>query len=166
MILTIHKEKAGAFLFLVFCVAYGMATYNIEVMFYAEEGDFNARTLPYALCFFGIVVSLALLLLPPATESEGKDSSLYGAFKGLDWKKVMLLVVTMVLYGLTIKLIGFILSTILFLIAGFRILGERRIRYLLLVSVPLVLGFWLIMTQLLEVYLASGSLFSFLGGGQ
>jgi hypothetical protein len=32
-----------------------------------------------------------------------------------------------------------------------------------LISVPLVLAFWAIMTKLLEVYLAPGSLFYFLG---
>ncbi len=166
MVLNIHKEKVGAFLFLIFSIAYGMATFQIHQMFYAEDGAFNARTLPFALCVFGIVVSLAILVLPPVSGSDGMDNSFGAALKGLEWKNVFLLSVLMVFYGLTIQVLGFIISTTIFLMVGFRILGERRVKYLVLVSLPLVLGFWLIMTKLLEVYLAPGSLYFLLGGSQ
>ncbi|MBU2511379.1 tripartite tricarboxylate transporter TctB family protein [bacterium] len=161
---NIHREKVGALIFLIFSTAYGIVASRIPMMFYAEEGAFTPRTMPYALCACGIVVSLAMLILPTVSEDEEKDHSLAGAFKGLEWKQVGQLAVVMILYGLTLKVVGFLVSTFVFLMAGFWILGERRIKVLLLVSIPLVVGFWLIMTKLLEVYLDPGSLFFYLGG--
>lgn len=165
-IFSIHKAKVGAFLFLVFSISYGIATYQIPLMFYAEEDAFSPRTLPLALAACGIIVSLAMLLMPPVSDPEVKDQSLGGALRGLEWKKVGQLTLLMVLYGLAIKTLGFILSTTIFLIGGFWILGERRLKVLLLASIPLVLVFWFIMVKILEVYLAPGSLFYFLGVSQ
>ncbi len=67
----------------------------------------------------------------------------------------------MIFYGLIIKLAGFIISTILFLIVGFRILGERRVKILLLASIPFVVVFWFLLNRILGVYLEPGVLFFF-----
>jgi putative tricarboxylic transport membrane protein len=61
------------------------------------------------------------------------------------------------------KWIGFIISSILFLLVGFYILGERRIKRMLLASIPLVVMLWFIMSSLLGVYIAPGELFYILG---
>ena len=42
----------------------------------------------------------------------------------------------MILYGLTIKSVGFLVSTTVFLLAGFLILGERRPLVLAVASLP------------------------------
>ena len=62
-------------------------------------------------------------------------------------------------YGFALDWLGFLLSTTLFLIAGFRILGEKRPKMLLLVAVPFVFIFWFGLTQMLEIYLAPGRIF-------
>ena len=49
--------------------------------------------------------------------------------------------------------LGFLLSTSLFLMLGFAILGERRPLTLILAAVPLVVAFWVLMTQGLEVFI-------------
>ena len=82
-----------------------------------------------------------------------------------EWIPVVLLIVLTLLYGFALDWLGFILSTILFLVSGFRILGENRWRVLLQVSVPFVLVFWFCLTQLLSIYLAPGKLFSSLLAG-
>jgi len=69
----------------------------------------------------------------------------------------------MVLYGIGIPWLGFIVASILFLLAGFYILGERRIGRMLLAAVPLVVVLWLLMSKLLGVYIAPGELFYLLG---
>ncbi len=66
----------------------------------------------------------------------------------------------MIFYGATLEPFGFIISTITFLILGYLILGERRVKTLILASVPVVIIFWAIMTQLLGIYLSSGDLWS------
>jgi putative tricarboxylic transport membrane protein len=121
---------------------------------------FTARTMPIALAIAGILVSGLILVLPSA--HSGDNIKVPALFRGLDWKRVGLLALTMLFYGLTIRWLGFVLSTCAFLIAGFWILGERRIKVLLLASVPLVIIFWLLMTKILGVYLDPGSLYFFL----
>ncbi|WP_424946646.1 tripartite tricarboxylate transporter TctB family protein [Candidatus Spongiihabitans sp.] len=157
----IHKDKVGALIFLIFSVAYGVSSQDIEIPFFAEEDAFNSRTLPIALAILGGATSLLLLILPT---SSGKEASVGEAFRGLHWKEVVLLLILMVVYGLTIKVVGFIVSTTLFLALGFWVLGERRIKVILLISVLLVLFFWYILSQLLDIYIDPGSFFYFLGG--
>ena len=49
--------------------------------------------------------------------------------------------------------LGFILSTSLFLMLGYALLGERNPLRLILAAVPLVVGFWFLMTQGLDVFI-------------
>ena len=73
--------------------------------------------------------------------------------RGFNWGTAALFLVLMSAYGLTVRPLGFILSTSLFLIAGFAMLGERSPVKLLLVAVPLVVAFWVLMTQGLDVFI-------------
>ncbi len=156
------KDKVGAAFFLILSIVYGWAAVDIPLTFVGEDEVFTARTLPYALSSVGIVISLLILILPSGS-SAGK-TKVIEAFRGLDWSRVIQLAVLMIFYGLTIKWLGFIISTSLFLIGGYWILGERRIKVLLLASIPVVLAFWALMTKVLGVYLAPGDIFLFLEG--
>jgi putative tricarboxylic transport membrane protein len=80
----------------------------------------------------------------------------------LNWKPVIGLMLISLAYGFALDWLGFLISTTLFLIAGFRILGEKRVKILLLVAVPFVFIFWFGLTQMLDIYLAPGRIF----GGQ
>ncbi len=155
------KDKVGALFFLVLSIAYGVLAFDIPLTFVGMDEVFTARTLPFALAVAGAVVAFFILVLPSA--KTGGNAAIGAAFHGLNWKQVALLAGLMVFYGLTIRGIGFVLSTSLFLIGGFRVLGERRILVLLLASVPVVIMFWLLMTRVLGVYLDPGSLYFFLG---
>ena len=72
------------------------------------------------------------------TGESGEKASLKEAFRGLDWPRVGLLVGMMIFYGLTLRFLGFVISSIIFLMGGFWILGERRIWMVLVGSIPLV----------------------------
>ena len=69
----------------------------------------------------------------------------------------------MVFYGFTIRYLGFLISTTIFLVGGFAVLGERRIKVLLGASIPVVFIFWYLLTQLMGIYLAPGDIFEMLG---
>ncbi len=88
-----------------------------------------------------------------APKSKGEPWNRY------DWPRVGLLLLTMVAYGATFTWLGFLVSTMLFLGAGYLILGERRLVVIGSASVLVTVGFWLIMTKLLGIYLAPGELF-------
>ncbi len=156
------REKVGALVMLLFSMAYGLLALKIPLSFLAQNEFFTSRTMPYALAVLGVLIAL-LILVFPTTDPEGKRS-LREETHGMDWKTAILLVGGMIVYGLTMKWIGFIISSILFLLVGFYILGERRIKRMLLASIPWVVMLWFIMSSLLGVYIAPGELFYMLGG--
>ena len=92
------------------------------------------------------MLSLVLLVKP--------GSGTTADVSGFQWKRAGLICLLMVLYGLTIRSGGFLISTSLFLIGGFLILGERRPVLIVLSSLPVVVAFWLLMSQFLGVYVA------------
>ena len=155
------REKVGALTLLMFSIAYGLLAFKIPLSFLAQQEFFTSRTMPYALAVLGIILSLLILVLPTGDPS-GKRT-LREETSGMDWKKAILLVVAMVIYGLLMKWLGFIIASILFLMAGFSILGERKLKKMALAAIPLVVLLWFIMSTLLGVYIAPGELFYQLG---
>jgi len=130
---------------------YGFLTTDIPLDLFSEEELFNARSLPYGIAAVGSFISLLVILLPsPGTQWQ--------TWLALDWLPAILLLLLMSLYGLVFEYLGFVLSTIIFLITSYAVLGERRITWMLLCSIPLVLGFWLLM-DFLGIYLDPGELF-------
>jgi putative tricarboxylic transport membrane protein len=150
-----NSRVVGAVFLLLFS-AYGYFTGDIHLDFWSEEELFTARSLPYAIAAAGIFISLLLIALP----SPDTDWKTWLAF---DWIPAILLLLAMSLYGLVFEYLGFVLSTILFLIISYLVLGERRITWMLIGSVPLVLGFWMLM-DFLGIYLEPGELYRLLMG--
>ena len=75
-------------------------------------------------------------------------------------RQTAIIMLLMVIYSALLDPLGFIVATLIFLISGFWVMGERRARIVLFASVPMVVFFWLLMTQLLDIYLAPGSIWS------
>lgn len=155
------REKIGALLLLLFSMAYGLLAFKIPLSFLAKQEFFTSRTMPYSLAVLGIVLSLAILILP-TVDPQGKQT-LREETRGMEWSKAVLLIVAMIVYGLTMKWLGFMLASILFLMAGFYVLGERRFKKMALVAIPLVILLWFVMSTLLGVYIAPGEVFYLLG---
>ncbi len=155
------REKVGALLILLFSLAYGLMARKIPLSFLSQQEVFTARTMPYGLAVAGIILSLAIIVLP-TVDPDGKKS-LADETRGMDWSTAILLVVLMLLFGLVMKWLGFILSSIIFLLCGFWVLGERNIKLMFLSAIPLVLILWSIMSLLLGVYIAPGEIFYQLG---
>lgn len=146
---------------LLFSMAYGLMALKIPLSFIAQNEFFTSRTMPYALAVLGLILSLLMLILP-TVDPEGKKH-LKQVTHGMDWKTAILLVVGMIFYGLVIKWLGFIISSIIFLMFGFYVLGERRLKRMALAAIPLVIFLWFVMSSLLGVYIAPGELFYMLG---
>jgi len=155
------REKIGALLMLLFSTAYGLLAFKIPLSFMAQNEFFTSRTMPYALAVIGILLALLILVLPTA-DPAGKRT-LKEETKGMDWTKAIWLVVAMVIYGLTMKWLGFIIASIVFLMFGFYILGERQFKKMALAAIPLVILLWFVMSSLLGVYIAPGEIFYMMG---
>ena len=154
-------DKAGALILLTFSIAYGLLAFKVPLTFLGQREAFNARTMPFALGIIGALLSFLILVLPSGKTDEGE--TVKDAFKGLDWIRVGLLVGIMIFYSITLRFLGFVISSIIFLIGGFCILGERRIWLIFLGSVPLVLFIWFLMSRILGMYIAPGEIFYLLG---
>ena len=160
-----RTDKVGALVILALSTVYGAMALNIPEAPGVEGVGVTPSSLPIALSATGIVASLLILVLPAPRRidrDDDEESSFADTFKGLDWRRAALLFLLMVGYGLTLKPLGFLISTILFLCGGFWAMGERRIKLMLLVSIGVTVGFWFLLTQLLRVYLEPGVL-HFLG---
>jgi putative tricarboxylic transport membrane protein len=140
------KDRIGGALILAFCLFYAWKIGDIRLLPFQRGDAFTARTMPIALVTLGLALSTLLVIRPGGGERP--------ALRGLDWGRVGFFLVWMSIYGLTVRTFGFIISTTLFLAIGFAVLGERRLWMLAAVSVPLVVLFWVLMTQGLDVYIA------------
>ena len=143
--MPLSKDRIGGLLLLAFCVTYAFLSQQIRLLPFQENVAFHARTMPEVLSVLGIGLSLIVIVFP------GSKARL--DFTGYDWFKVVLFLALMSAYGFTIRPLGFIASTSLFLMIGFWLLGERRPLHLIAVAVPLVVLFWVLMTQGLDVFI-------------
>lgn len=157
--MTISKDHIGGLVFLCLSVAYGFYAGDIQLLPGDEFAPFNAQSLPNALAVLGGILSVALIVTA--------DRSIEGRVKlaGYDFWLVAKLLVLVLLLGFALPWLGFLLSTILFLIGGYWMLGVRQIKTLLLASIPFSVVLWFILAQLLDIYLAPGRVITMLFGG-
>lgn len=174
------KDRVSALVFLAFSIAYGVLATEIPVPPFVSAEPFTPRTLPLALSALGILLALAMLFTAPSprrlAQAAAREGAAQGSAKDLpeeaetpppaavkfEWGKVLVLSLLMSAYGFTLKPLGFILATSLFLIGGYLVLGERRPWLLAAASLPLVVLFWALLTQVLGIYLDPGDLFAWL----
>lgn len=157
--MTLTKDHIGGLVFLGLSAAYGFYTEQIPLLPGDEFEPFHAQTVPNALATLGLILSVALVLMADRTAKNRL------VLKGYDFALVAQLLVLVVLFALALKWIGFLASTVFFLIGGYWLLGERRIKTLLVASIPFAVGIWFVLTQLLDIYLAPGQLFTLIFGG-
>ena len=157
--MTLTKDHIGGLLFLTLSVTYWYYGQQIPLLPGDEYEPFHARTIPDALAWLGMALSFFLI----ATAERKEEGKLVLA--GYDFGLVARLLGSVLVFALALEWVGFLLATIIFLIAGFWLLGERRIKTLLLGSVPFALFIWFALSQLLDIYLAPGKLFASVVGG-
>lgn len=157
--MVITKDHIGGLVFLCLSAAYGYYTGDISMLPGDEYEPFNAQTLPTVLSGMGIVLSLALLL------TASRETADRLSLKGYNFPLVVKLLVLVMFFGFALEWFGFLISTTLFLIGGYWLLGERRWKILLVSSVPFAVFIWFSLSQLLDIYLAPGQLITTLFGG-
>lgn len=157
------KNIIGSLFFLVFCSFYFYNVFNIKEMPGAQFEVMTASTFPFYIGIFGIGTSLLMLFFAFKEKHKEKISLEY--LKSLDFKTIFLFITLMFFYGLIIKVLGFILSTIIFLALGFILLKEKNIKRILIISISVSVGFYLILNKVLGVYIAPSSFIEYLKGG-
>lgn len=148
------KDRIGGILLLVFCGIYALKIGDIRLLPFQQDQAFTARTMPEVLAILGVSLSVLLIIFPGNRERF--------SISELNWPLGLAFLVLMSAYGFTVRPLGFLIATSLFLICGFAMLGERSPIKLVLVAVPLVFIFWALMNYGLDVTVKP--LPAFLGG--
>ena len=144
--MKISPSKIISLLFFIFSGFYLYTAYQIRVFAFDENAAFNARTFPVYLGYAGLIFS-ALYIILPERKPSNVDVSI------LEYKKTILLVALMIIYGITILKAGYFLSTSIFLVLSYIILGERRWIWVFILSFPFVAIFMYLLHGLLNIYL-------------
>ncbi len=153
-----NRNRIGALLLLAFALAYLRQAFSIPLDPTASEA-FTPRTLPIGLASAMIVLALVQLLLPRA----GSDG-LVASLRGFRWAPASGLVVLMLLYSLSFAYLGFAIASFLFLMLGFRVLGETRLVVGAAIAGGLVVFLWTLLTQAFGLYIDNGALLRWLSG--
>ena len=144
--MKINSVKIISLLFFILSAFYLYTAYQIQVFSFDEDAPFNAKTFPIYLGYTGMFFAGLKIALPDRKPVEVDPTH-------LEFKKTILLVITMIIYGATILKVGFFLSTSLFLVFSYYFLGERRWRYIIIFSFPFVAIFMYLLHGVLAVYL-------------
>ena len=146
---------------LAFSSGYGYLAFTYRILPFERFLAMKPNTLPLGLAVAGMICSIALLLMPEDQDPEsGEEKTVLGSdHKYLEspgdyeWGKGVALLVLAVVYALSLRQAGFLLSTSMFLIIGGVMLGERK--YWILVPVSCFASFlvWYLVDEVLTIFM-------------
>jgi hypothetical protein len=153
-----HPQRAAAVLFLATSAAYLALASGIETVATSPAATIGPRGFPILVGALGTITSLFLLLAPRPASERPSSATLSagdrrdGIFHG-DWRRVLALCALALLYAVALPNLGFTLATTAFLAVAFRLLGERRIRTLVVVPLAIAVFLLAVLRGALDVYL-------------
>lgn len=148
------KNAIGSIFFLIFSSFYFYNVFNIKQMPGSQWEVMTASTFPFYIGLAGIIVSVIMLVVSFVEKEKIYLSISY--LKTLDFKTTIYFILAMFFYGFTISNLGFIIATIIFLSFGFIILKEKSVKKILLISFGVSIGFYLLLNNVLGVYINPG----------
>lgn len=158
------KNTIGSIFFLAFSSFYFYSVFSIKKMPGSQFEVMTASTFPFYIGIAGIIISIILLALSFLEKEKVFLTLSY--LKTLDFKTTIYFIIAMIFYGYTIRPLGFIISTMIFLAIGFIILKERNIKRIFLISVGVSIGFYILLNNVLGVYIDAGDFLNSLIGGK
>ncbi|MGB5867411.1 MAG: tripartite tricarboxylate transporter TctB family protein [Arcobacteraceae bacterium] len=156
------KNSIGAIFFLAFSSFYFFNVFSIKKLPGSQFEVMTASTFPFYIGIAGVVVSLMILIFSLVNKDGERLTLSY--LKKLDFKTTIYFIAAMLFYGFTIRTLGFILATIIFLVIGFLLLKEKNIKMILLISCGVSIGFYLLLNNVLGVYIDPGMLYEYFVG--
>lgn len=150
-----------ALAFIAFCCVYGYAaffTMDQSLPPILQRNPIWPSTFPKILAVLGIVVGLVVLFTPtpPKTDADAKpkdgaiDLTRLGDYHIVQAAALLAL---MVAYALTLRPLGFLGSTVGFLVIGALILGERKLHILIPVALIAAGSIWYLVQEVLGIFL-------------
>lgn len=156
------KNAIGSIFFLAFSSFYFFNVFSIKKMPGSQFEVMTASTFPFYIGLGGIIISLLILVL--SFIKKDNDFLTFEYLRKLDFKTTIYFIAAMIFYGFTIRTLGFIISTIIFLTIGFLLLKEKNIKRILLISSGVSIGFYLLLNNVLGVYIDPGLIYEYFVG--
>ena len=148
-----------ALAFVTLCCVYGYAaffTMDDQLPPILQRNPVWPSTFPKILAVMGLVVGFIVLFTSKPATNDGpvKDGAINLRRLG-DYHigQAVAMLVLMVAYALTLRPLGFVGSTVAFLVIGAVILGERRFHILIPVAVISAGSIWYLVQEVLGIFL-------------
>lgn len=145
-----------ALIFLVTAIIYGVSAFQYPLLPFERNLPVLPNTLPKGLSILAGLIALFILVAPRRDANEataGSSSGPQGNEPAMQILPTAGLVLAMVLYALLLRPVGFVLATLAFIAGTAALLGERRWHILLPVAISAALIVWLLVQQVLGIYL-------------
>jgi putative tricarboxylic transport membrane protein len=155
----VNLDRGVALCILVFSIVYAWLAFGYELLPFERHQAFKPNTMPIGLSMIGIVLSLAILLVPSRKDSTVVDESVVdlpqqkSGNQKFDRVRPVILVLLMLIYAMALRPLGFIGSTSLFLIVSSMVLGERKFHILVPVALGGAVFIWYLVQEVLGIFL-------------
>ncbi|MEP3231206.1 MAG: tripartite tricarboxylate transporter TctB family protein [Hyphomicrobiales bacterium] len=144
-----------ALLLLGICIVYGYAawfTMDAQLAPFMKRNPVWPSTFPKMLSVLGIIASAVILFgLEKGEEKIGEID--YRRLTDYHLGQALLLLGLMVVYALSLRPVGFLISTSGFLILGAFILGERKWHMMILIAAVATGFVWYLVQEVLGIYM-------------
>jgi len=151
-------DRVIALVILAVCLLYGYTaffTMDAGLPPFMQRNPVWPSTFPKVLAVLGIVVSLFIALgfeKSPAKTTSEVDIDLK-RLREYKLGQAIALLVLMVCYAFSLRPLGFLVSTTLFLLLGSVILGERKFHVMIPVALITSASVWYLVQQVLGIFL-------------
>jgi putative tricarboxylic transport membrane protein len=146
---VISLERGIAIFFLLVSLVYGISAFNYPLLPFEKNMAFLPNTLPMVLSVIGIVLSLGIIF----SANKGPDQRKPANYERGNVARAVLLLVSMILFALALRPLGFLLATSLFLIVTGSILGERKFHLMLPIAMFSAFLVWYLVQEVLGIFM-------------
>ena len=146
-----------ALIFLVICSTYAYTAYflmDAGLPPFMQRNPIWPSTFPKVLAILGIACSLVIVLGFEKDQRAPEDMDInYRRLTEYNLSQAILLIALMVLYAFSLRPVGFLISSTLFLVLSAATLGERRFVVLIPVAVFAAGSIWYLVQEVLGIFL-------------
>ena len=146
-----------ALIILMICMAYGYAaffTIDAGLPPFMQRNAIWPSTFPKVLTVLAIISALIIVLGKSKGSDELKDGDInYSRLTDYNLGQALSLLAMMAIYALMLRPAGFVISTVAFLTICAMVLGERKLQYLLPITLLATGIVWYLVQVVLGIYL-------------
>lgn len=138
------------------CLIYGYTawfTMDANLPRFMQRNPVWPSTFPKALSVMGALCAIWILVFQKPMPEPGTDDVDYRKFWTYRWGQAAVLVALMLAYAVALRPMGFVGSTVVFLVIGAWILGERRLHVSLPVAAVAAGSIWWLVSEVLGIFL-------------